>query len=352
MPVGTYGTVKAMTPEELDGLGAHIVLGNTFHLMLRPGTEIVRAHGGLHGFMHWQQPDPHRLRRLPGVQPARACARSPRRACASARPSTAPTCGSRPRFDGRAAARWARTSRWRSTTARRTPRPKTQARASMERSMRWAARSHAHYYRGQSAGSARPASCSASCRAACIVPCAWPRSRRCSKLPIGRALPSAGWPWASPRKTGCGCSKASCRTCRADRPRYLMGVGRPEDIIAAVLRGIDMFDCVMPTRHARNGHLFTSQGVRQHPQCRPPGGHRPAGSGLRLLHLPQLLARLPAPPRPLQRNPRAPGSTPSTTCISTWTSCAACARHRGRVAHAEFARLQDRDWSRPHASVA
>ena len=70
MPVGTYGTVKAMTPEELEALGAQIILGNTFHLMLRPGAEDHRAHGGLHGFMHWQRPDPHRLRRLPGVQPA------------------------------------------------------------------------------------------------------------------------------------------------------------------------------------------------------------------------------------------------------------------------------------------
>ena len=69
MPVGTYGTVKAMTPEELEGLGAQIVLGNTFHLMLRPGADIVDAHGGLHRFMHWTQPDPHRLGRLPGVQP-------------------------------------------------------------------------------------------------------------------------------------------------------------------------------------------------------------------------------------------------------------------------------------------
>ena len=89
----------------------------------------------------------------------------------------------------------------------------------------------------------------------------------------------------------------------ADKPRYLMGVGRPQDIIAAVARGIDMFDCVMPTRHARNGHLFTSRGRGEHPQRRPPGGYRPARSRLRLLHVPELLARLSASPRPLQRNP-------------------------------------------------
>ena len=86
----------------------------------------------------------------------------------------------------------------------------------------------------------------------------------------------------------------------AERPRYLMGVGRPRDIIAAVLRGIDMFDCVMPTRHARNGHLFTSQGVVNIRNAAHQSDLRTPGSGLRLLHLPELLARLPAAPRPLQ----------------------------------------------------
>ena len=85
-----------------------------------------------------------------------------------------------------------------------------------------------------------------------------------------------------------------------ERPRYLMGVGRPEDLVAAVLRGIDMFDCVMPTRHARNGHLFTSTGVinirNSAHQARPGTGR----SGLRLLYLPAFQPRLPAPPRPLQ----------------------------------------------------
>ena len=89
MPVGTYGTVKAMTPEELDGLGAQIVLGNTFHLMLRPGTDVIGAHGGLHGFMHWHGPDPHRLRRLPGLQPRGAAQDHRGGRALSARPSTA-----------------------------------------------------------------------------------------------------------------------------------------------------------------------------------------------------------------------------------------------------------------------
>jgi queuine tRNA-ribosyltransferase len=88
----------------------------------------------------------------------------------------------------------------------------------------------------------------------------------------------------------------------ADRPRYLMGVGRPEDIVAAVLRGIDLFDCVIPTRHARNGYLFTASGVINIQQRLQPGprSHR---CGLWLLHLPQLHALVPQAPRPLQRDP-------------------------------------------------
>ena len=86
----------------------------------------------------------------------------------------------------------------------------------------------------------------------------------------------------------------------AARPRYLMGVGRPEDIVAAVLRGIDMFDCVMPTRHARNGHLFTALGVINIRNSVHQEDLGPIDPHLRLLHLPQLHPRLPAPPRPLQ----------------------------------------------------
>ena len=162
MPVGTYGTVKAMTPEELAGLGAQIVLGNTFHLMLRPGTEVIRAHGGLHGFMHWPRPDPHRLRRLPGVQP--------RRAAQDDRGGRAlPLAGRRRRrvpdprdLDGRAARRSAPTSRWPSTSARRT-RPPRRRRASRW-SCRCAGRARSRdYVRRPRQSRTR---CSASCRAA------------------------------------------------------------------------------------------------------------------------------------------------------------------------------------------
>ncbi len=86
----------------------------------------------------------------------------------------------------------------------------------------------------------------------------------------------------------------------ADRPRYLMGVGYPHDIVAAVLRGVDMFDCVMPTRHARNGHLFTSDGHHQHPQCLLSARYRSARPAMQLQHLPALFARVPAPPGPVR----------------------------------------------------
>jgi hypothetical protein len=89
-------------------------------------------------------------------------------------------------------------------------------------------------------------------------------------------------------------------------PRYLMGVGTPEDIVAAVQRGIDMFDCVMPTRNARNGHLFTASGTVRIRNAVHKLRHRPAGPDLRLLHLPQLQPRLPAPPGQVQRDPRLP----------------------------------------------
>ena len=92
----------------------------------------------------------------------------------------------------------------------------------------------------------------------------------------------------------------------ADKPRYLMGVGTPEDLVDGVAAGVDMFDCVMPTRNARNGQLFTRFGDLKIRNARTAPTTRPLDADLRLLHLPQLLARLPAPPAPLRRDPRRP----------------------------------------------
>jgi queuine tRNA-ribosyltransferase len=257
MPVGTYGTVKAMTPEELEALGAQIILGNTFHLLLRPGPEIIAAHGGLHRFMHWSHPlltdsggfQVYSLRSLRRISEEGVRFRSP--------------------VDGREVRLTPEDSMEMQLALRSdiamalddcTPYPATeaQARASMERSMRWAQRSHAHYYRADRGDP--PGGLFGIVQGGMHLPL-----RRASL----EALLRLPWPGLAVGGLAVGESEeerlvvleALVPDMPGDRPRYLMGVGRPEDIVAAVLRGIDLFDCVMPTRHARNGHLFTSTGV-------------------------------------------------------------------------------------------
>ncbi len=254
MPVGTYGSVKAMTPEELEGLGAQIILGNTFHLMLRPGPDIVDAHGGLQGFMHWQHPiltdsggfQVFSLRSLRKITEEGVRFRSP--------------------IDGAEVRLMPEDSmdvqlKLHSDIAMAlddcTPYPATQAQArdSMERSMRWALRSHQHYYREEPPGGLFG-----------IVQGGMHPSLRLASL---EALMRLDWPGLAvgglavgePEEERLQVLETLVPQMPADRPRYLMGVGRPEDILAAVARGIDMFDCVIPTRHARNGHLFTSMGI-------------------------------------------------------------------------------------------
>jgi queuine tRNA-ribosyltransferase len=257
MPVGTYGTVKAMTPEELEGLGAQIVLGNTFHLLLRPGPDIVAAHGGLHGFMHWSRPI---LTDSGGFQVF---------SLKSLRKITEEGVRFRSPIDGSDVRLTPEDSmhvqlKLRSDIAMAlddcTPYPATdaEARESMERSMRWAARSFAHYYREGSSGP--PGGLFG------IVQGGMHPSLRLASLEALTGLDFPGYAVGGlavgePEEERLRILEAVVPHMPKDRPRYLMGVGRPEDIVAAVLRGIDMFDCVMPTRHARNGHLFTSTGV-------------------------------------------------------------------------------------------
>ena len=257
MPVGTYGTVKAMTPEELEGIGAQIVLGNTFHLMLRPGTEVIGAHGGLHGFMHWQKPI---LTDSGGFQVFSLA--DLRKITEEGVRFQSPIDGSQVRLtpEDSMDVQRALGSDIAMCFDDCTPWPATeqQARDSMERSMRWAARSHAHYYRsdpepprgnlfgiiqGGMYGALRAASLEA------LVKTGFP----------GYAI--GGLAVGEPEEVRLGVLEGIGPHIPADRPRYLMGVGRPEDLLAAVARGVDMFDCVMPTRHARNGHLFTHTGV-------------------------------------------------------------------------------------------
>ena len=257
MPVGTYGTVKAMTPEELEGLGAQIILGNTFHLMLRPGVAVVEAHGGLHGFMHWSKPiltdsggfQVFSLKALRKITEEGVKFRSPIDG-SEVRLTPEDSMDVQRSLGSDIAMAFDDCTPWPATEA--------QARDSMERSMRWAARGYRHYYRDDPApprgnlfgiiqGGMFPALREASLEA--LLAIGFP----------GYAI--GGLAVGEPEEVRLGVIEAIEPHIPRHLPRYLMGVGRPEDLIAAVARGIDMFDCVMPTRHARNGHLFTQTGV-------------------------------------------------------------------------------------------
>ena len=254
MPVGTYGTVKAMTPEELAGLGSEIVLGNTFHLMLRPGTDVIGAHGGLHRFMHWPGPiltdsggfQVWSLAELRKLDETGVRFRSPVNGDpvflspeVSMRVQAALDSDVVMAFD------------------ECTPYPATEAvaRRSMELSMRWARRSRDEFDR-----LGNPNALFGIVQGGTHLPL---------RLESIEALKSIGFDGYAIGGLAVGEPAAERNAVLdalephlpSDRPRYLMGVGTPADIVAAVLRGVDMFDCVMPTRNARNGHLFTSQGV-------------------------------------------------------------------------------------------
>ncbi|MEM7209541.1 MAG: tRNA guanosine(34) transglycosylase Tgt [Pseudomonadota bacterium] len=252
MPVGTYGTVKSMTPEELHGIGAQIILGNTFHLMLRPGTEIIQQHGDLHDFMQWQGPI---LTDSGGFQVFSLA--KLRKLSESGVEFRSPLNGEKIFLDPE-----------RSMAVQRalgsdvvmcfdecTPYPANEsiARESMELSMRWAARSKAAFDDNPNALFG-------------IVQGGVYEHLRAESI---QALTDIGFDGYAIGGLAVGESKdereamLDCITPRMpnDAPRYLMGVGKPEDIVEAVIRGVDMFDCVIPTRNARNDFLYTDAGV-------------------------------------------------------------------------------------------
>jgi queuine tRNA-ribosyltransferase len=257
MPVGTYGTVKAMTAEELEGLGAEIVLGNTFHLMLRPGAEVIAELGGLHRFMHWSRPiltdsggfQVFSLAKLRKISEEGVKFRSPIDG-SEVRLTPEDSMDVQRALGSDIAMMFDDCTAW--------PATETQARASMERSMRWARRCHDHYYRD--GRDAAPGDLFGIVQGGM-----YPQLRRESlEALMAIDLPGlavGGLAVGEPEPERLRVLEELVPHMPTDRPRYLMGVGRPEDIVAAVLRGIDMFDCVMPTRHARNGHLFTCTGV-------------------------------------------------------------------------------------------
>jgi queuine tRNA-ribosyltransferase len=254
MPVGTYGTVKAMTPEELVDNGAMIILGNTFHLMLRPGMEVIRAHGGLHRFMNWRGPI---LTDSGGFQVF---------SLAELRKITEEGVSFRSPVNGDLVM----LTPERSMQVQRdldsdivmifdecTPYPATEeeARRSMELSLRWAKRSRAEFDRLEN-----PNALFGIVQGGMYLPLREASIAGLTDIGFdGYAIGglAVGEPKEERERVLDGIEPFMPK----DRPRYLMGVGTPEDLVEAVRRGVDMFDCVMPTRHARNGHLFVSSGV-------------------------------------------------------------------------------------------
>jgi queuine tRNA-ribosyltransferase len=258
MPVGTYGSVKAMMPHELDEVGAQIVLGNTFHLWLRPGTEIMEKHGGLHGFMGWRKPiltdsggfQVFSLQGMRKITEEGVRFASP---IDGARLFLTPEESMRIQrslnsdivmvfdectpyeIDGRAAT-------------------EEEAARSMRMSLRWARRSRTAFDTLENPNALF----------GIVQGGMFERLRDESLaglLDIGfHGYAIGGLSVGEPKEDMMRILGHVAPRLPAQAPRYLMGVGTPEDLVAGVAQGIDMFDCVMPTRNARNGWLFTRYG--------------------------------------------------------------------------------------------
>jgi len=252
MPVGTYGTVKSLTPEELTGIGAQIILGNTFHLMLRPGMEVVKTHGDIHDFMHWEKPI---LTDSGGFQVFSLGAM--RKITEEGVTFKSPINGGKI-FMGPEESMQVQRDLGSDIVMifdECTPYPATvqEAADSMRLSLRWAERS-------KKAHGDNPAALFG------IVQGGMYEHLRQESidglLDIGfDGYAIGGLSVGEPKEEMMAALDVVAPKMPVDKPRYLMGVGTPEDLVEAVRRGIDMFDCVMPTRNARNGHLFTTTGV-------------------------------------------------------------------------------------------
>jgi len=259
MPVGTYGTVKSVTPEEVATSGAEMILGNTFHLMLRPGTEVIRAHGGLHEFMHWQGPI---LTDSGGFQVFSLAAM--RKLSEEGVRFQSPVDGAEVHLTPEKSMQVQHDLNADVTMIfdECTPYPATpdEARESMALSLRWAARSRQHFDALRAVAPERGEAIFG------IVQGGVYAELRAESLDGLRAIGFDGYAVGGlavgePEQERLKVLDALLPSMPVEQPRYLMGVGTPVDIAEAVSRGIDMFDCVIPTRHARNGQLFTSQGV-------------------------------------------------------------------------------------------
>lgn len=251
MPVGTNATVKSVTPEEVSCTGAQIILGNTFHLMLQPGTEVIKAHGDLHNFMNWQGPI---LTDSGGFQVF---------SLAKLRQLTDQGVRFKSPLDGSEVFLGPEESMQIQTDLGSdivmafdecTPYSATyeEARESMQLSMRWAGRCKQSYQgKGNLFG---------------IIQGGMHTDLRLESIEtlakigfLGYAI--GGLSVGEPKEEMLKIMNVVSSKMPEDKPRYLMGVGTPQDLVDGVAAGVDMFDCVMPTRNARNGWLFTSTGV-------------------------------------------------------------------------------------------
>jgi queuine tRNA-ribosyltransferase len=252
MPVGTYGAVKGMSPRRLEALGAQMVLGNTFHLWLRPGLEVIQRHGGLHRFMGWSRPI---LTDSGGYQVFSLGAM--RTISEDGVRFQSPVNGDRLLLTPEESMRIQRVldSDIVMVFDECTPYPvdETGAAASMQLSLRWAERCRRAHEGNANALFG-------------IVQGGMYERLRDESL---QGLVAIGFDGYAIGGLSVGEPKADMQRILAhtaprlpaDKPRYLMGVGTPQDILEAVRAGIDLFDCVLPTRNARNGWLYTSEGV-------------------------------------------------------------------------------------------
>jgi queuine tRNA-ribosyltransferase len=252
MPVGTYGTVKAMSPAELQDIGADIVLGNTFHLWLRPGLEVIAAHGGLHRFMGWDRPI---LTDSGGFQvfSLGALRRISEQGVKFQSPVNGDPCFLSP--EGSMRIQRVLNSDIVMVFDECTPYPATEdeARASMELSLRWAERS-------KRAHDDNPNALFGIVQGGVYQPLRDASLEELVRIGFdGYAI--GGLSVGETKPEMMRILNHTAPRLPPQKPRYLMGVGTPHDIVTAVAAGIDMFDCVLPTRNARNGWVYTSAGV-------------------------------------------------------------------------------------------
>ena len=257
MPVGTYGSVKGVLPEQVRELGAEIILGNTFHLFLRPGLDVIADHGGLHGFARWNGPI---LTDSGGFQVFSLAHR--RKITEQGVKFAAPTDGSTVFLGPEESMHIQKVlgsdivmifDECPPVHVDGQPVGEDRIRKSMELSLRWAERSK-RAHEGNDAA---------------LFGIVQGGVHHELRTRSARGLQDIGFDGYAIGGLAVGETEAernatldhTAPQLPSDRPRYLMGVGRPEDLVEAVARGVDMFDCVMPTRNARNGHFFTATGV-------------------------------------------------------------------------------------------